>query len=55
MVGVAVNVTGVPAHTGFWLAAMLTFAGSEELTTIVMVFEVAGLPVMQVRLEVITT
>ncbi len=52
MVGVAVYVTEVPAHTGFAEGAMLTLTGNVALTVIVIVFEVAGLPVVQVALEV---
>jgi hypothetical protein len=54
-VGVAVNVTEVPAHTGFALAAIDTLAGSELFTTILMMLLVAGLPVTHVALDVITT
>ena len=51
----AVKVTEVPAHTGFWLGAMDTLTGNEEFTVMVMVFEVAVDDVTQVRLVVITT
>jgi hypothetical protein len=54
-VGVAVNVTEVPWHTLFWLTATETDAGRTGFTTIVIVLEVAGLPVMQLIPEVITT
>jgi hypothetical protein len=51
-----VKVTDVPAQTGpDGTAAMITLAGSNGLTIIVIAFEVAGLPVTQVALEVITT
>jgi hypothetical protein len=55
LTGVAVNVTEVPAHTGLLPATIETLAESTGLTTIVMVFEVAGLPLTHVRLDVITT
>jgi hypothetical protein len=56
LVGVAVKVTDVPAQTApEGTAAMLTLAGRIGLTTIVIVFDVAGLPVAQVKVEVITT
>ena len=53
MVGVAVKVTEVPAQMVVpGLAAMLTLTGRFGLTVIVRVFEVAGLPVAQVALDV---
>ena len=56
LVGVAVKVTEVPAQIApEGTAAMLTLAGKFGLTTIVIVFDVAGLPVTQVNVEVITT
>jgi hypothetical protein len=51
---VAVNVTLDPAQIGLLEAAMLTLAGRLGFTVIVIVFEVAGLPVTQVALEVKT-
>ena len=54
MVGVAVKVTVVPAQTGFAEAATDMLTGSSGFTVMVMVFEVAGLPVGQVALEVKT-
>ena len=54
MVGVAVKVTEVPAHTGFAEAAIETLTGSSGFTVMVRVLEVAGLPVGQVALEVST-
>ena len=54
MVGVAVKVTDVPAQTGLADAAMVTLTGRFGLTVIVIVFDVAGLPVAQVALEVKT-
>ena len=52
MVGVAVKVTEVPAQTGFADGAIITLTGRFGLTVMVIVFEVAGLPVAQVALEV---
>jgi len=49
-----VNVTDVPAQTGFAPAAMVTLTGRLEFTVIVTVFDVAGLPVAQVALDVST-
>ncbi len=54
MVGVAVNVTDVPEHTGFADAAIETLTGRFGFTVILIVFEVAGLPVGQVAFEVRT-
>ncbi len=54
MTGVAVKVTEVPEQTGFAEAAILTLTGNDELTVMVMVLEVAGLPDVQVALEVNT-
>ena len=44
-VGDAVNVTLVPSQTGFWLAAIATNVIDMVFTVMVIVFEVAGLPV----------
>ena len=55
MTGVAVKVTVVPAQILFWSALTETLTGRIGLTTIVILLEVAGLPEMQVRSEVITT
>ena len=54
MVGVAVKVTEVPAQTGLAEAAIDTLTGSRGFTVMVTVFDVAGLPVGQVALEVKT-
>jgi hypothetical protein len=54
-VGVAVKVTDVPAHTGFALAAIDTLAATVGVTVMVIVFDVAGLPLTHPRFEVITT
>lgn len=51
--GVAVNVTEVPSHIEMpGLAPMLTLAGTLGFTVMVMVLDVAGEPVAQVRLLV---
>jgi hypothetical protein len=56
LVGVAVKVTEVPAQIApEGTAAILTLAGRFGLTVIVIVFDVAGLPVAQVAFDVITT
>ncbi len=54
MVGVAVNVTDVPEHTGFADTAIEILTGRFGFTVILTVFEVAGFPVGQVALEVRT-
>jgi hypothetical protein len=54
LVGVAVKVTEVPAQIVVAEAAMLTLTGRFGFTVMVMAFEVAGLPVAQVALEVST-
>jgi hypothetical protein len=54
LVGVAVKVTEVPAQTGLAEAAINTLTGNSGFTVMVTVFEVAGLPVGQVALEVRT-
>ena len=51
----AVKVTDVPAQTGLDEAAIDTLTGRFGFTVIVIVLEVAGLPVVHVRFEVITT
>lgn len=53
-VGVAVNITLLPAQTGFEDAAMVMLTGKLGLTVIVTWFEVAGFPVAQGALEVRT-
>ena len=56
MVGVAVNVTLVPAHIVEADALMLTLAGKFGLTVMVTVFDVAGELVKQgLAFDVITT
>ena len=54
MTGVAVKVTWVPAHTGFADTATDTLTRSNGFTVMVIVFEVAGFPVVQVSLDVKT-
>jgi hypothetical protein len=54
LVGVAVKVTEVPAQMVVAEAAMLTLTGRLGLTVMVMAFDVAGLPVAQLALEVST-
>jgi len=54
LVGVAVNVTGVPSQTGLADAAIETLTGKTGLTTIVIGLDVAGFPVAQVALDVRT-
>ena len=53
-VGVAVKVTEVPEQTGFADAATDILTGSNGFTVMVTVFDVAGLPVGHVALEVRT-
>ena len=55
MVGVAVNVTEVPAHIVVAEAAILTPAGRIELTVIVTILELAGFVVAHSAFEVSTT
>ena len=55
MVGVAVNVTLLPAQIVVAVAEILTLAGKLGLTVMLTVFDVAGEPVTQVAFEVITT
>lgn len=52
--GVAVKVTVVPEQIVVAVAAMLTVTGNTGFTVMVTELEVAGLPVEQVALEVIT-
>jgi len=53
--GVAVNFTVVPAQTEFASAVIVILARRVGLTVRMTAFEVVGLPVAQVALEVITT
>ncbi len=52
--GVAVNVTDVPEHTGFADTAIEILTGRFGFTVILTVFDAAGFPVGQVALEVRT-
>ena len=52
MVGIAEKVTEVPLQTGLLDGEIKTLTGRFGLTTIVTVFDAAGLPVAQVALEV---
>jgi len=54
-VGVAVNVTLVPAQMVVAEAEILTLTGELVVTVVLIVFDVAGFPVTQVSLEVRTT
>ena len=54
MFGVAVKITDVPGQKGLGFATIEIPAGSPVFPTIVMVFEVAGLPVGQATEEFIT-
>jgi hypothetical protein len=50
--GVALNVTDDPGQKGFDDATMVTPAGRIELTIIIIVFDVAGFPVVHCAPEV---
>ena len=52
LVGLAVNVTSIPAQTGFEEALIVMLTGRLGLTVIVIELEVAGFPEAQKRLEV---
>ena len=52
MIGVAEKVTEVPLQTGLLDGKIETLTGKLGLTVIVNVFDVAGLPVAQVALDV---
>ena len=52
LTGEAVNVTDVPAQTKLAEGEMETLAGINGFTVMVIVFEVAGFPVVQVSFEV---
>ena len=55
MVGVAVNVTEVPAHTGLLEGDIVTETGRFGFTTMVMAFEVAGLLEIHIVFEEVRT
>ena len=50
----ALNVTAMPAHTGFTEGVTDTLTGKSGLTVMVTTFETAGLPVAQVAFEIRT-
>ena len=52
LTGLAVNVTELPSQTGFEPGVMVTLTGKRLLTVMVTVFDVAGLPELQIALEV---
>ena len=52
LTGTAVKVTCVPVQNGFVGVEIVTLAGKALLTFIVIEFDVAGLPLAQVALEV---
>jgi hypothetical protein len=52
LVGVAVKVMGTPWHWELKLEVMLTLTGSPEPATMVIEFDVAGFPVIQLLFEV---
>jgi len=54
LTSVALNVTVMPAHTGFTEGVTETLTGKRGLTVMVTTFETAGLPVAQVALEIRT-
>ena len=54
MIGVAVKVTGAPAHTGFADSAIDTLTGSNGLTVMLTALDIAGFPEVQVSTEVRT-
>ena len=55
MTGIGVKVTEVPSQTGLAEAAIETLTGKTGLTFMVTVLDVAGLPDLQVRVEVMIT
>ena len=55
MTGVAVKVTEVPEQMELADSEIDTLAGNDALTVMTTVFEVAGLPVLQERLDVMIT
>ena len=52
LVGVAVKVTEVPVQTGLAEAEMLILTGRSGFTVMIMLLDVAGLPVAHVAFEV---
>ena len=55
MTGIGVKVTEVPAQTEFSEGVIDTLTGKTGFTVMVTVLEVAGLPEVHVRLEVMIT
>jgi hypothetical protein len=55
LTGVGVNVTEVPAQISLADGEIETLTGSNGFTVMTTVFEAAGLPVLQARLEAMTT
>ena len=55
MTGVGVKVTEVPSQISLADGETETLTGNKGFTVMVTVFEVAGLPVLQVRLDVMIT
>ena len=55
LTGLGVKVTEVPAQTEFSEGVIDTLTGKTGLTVMITVLEVAGLPDLQVRLEVMIT
>jgi hypothetical protein len=56
LIGLAVKVTEVPSQTApDGEAEILTLAGNNGFTVIVIILDVAGLPVAHVAVDVITT
>ena len=49
------KITDVPAHTGLDDGAIVTLAGNNVFTVMVITFEVAGLPVTHEAVDVIST
>jgi hypothetical protein len=52
LIGVAVKVTELPEQTGFADAAIVTLTGKFALTVMVIVLDVAGVPVAQPAFDV---
>ena len=55
MTGLGVKVTGVPSQTGLADGETETLTGKTGLTVMITVLEVAGLPDMQDKLDVMIT
>ena len=48
----AISVSVTPRQTGFFVAIIVTLTGDGVFTVIVIVFDVAGLPVAQLKFDV---